>query len=49
LVLLAQISTSPTLTARIEVGGSIYRALERAPALDECLKAALETNKKEEY
>lgn len=34
LVLLAQISTSPTLISEVENHGSIYQALERSPALD---------------
>lgn len=45
LVLLAQISTSPTLQSKLDVGGSINRALERAPALDERVISSLEVDK----
>jgi len=44
LVLLAQKSTSPTLISRVENGGSIYRTLERSPALDKRIISSLETD-----
>lgn len=44
LVLLAKISTSPTLISKVENGGSIYRTLERSPALEVRIISSLETD-----
>lgn len=44
LVLLGQIGTSKTIAAKVALGGVIDRALTRAPALDERLLRALESD-----
>ena len=44
LVLIAQIGTSPTLISNVENGGSIYRALEKSPALEQGIISSLETD-----
>jgi hypothetical protein len=44
LVLLGQIGNSQTITAKVAPGGVIHRALTRAPALDERIFQALESD-----
>lgn len=41
-VLLAHISSRPTLTVKLDEGGTVDRALQRAPALDERVLRSLE-------
>lgn len=44
LILLGQIGTSPTLTAKVQPGGAIDRALSRRPAIDERIIQSMETS-----
>ena len=44
LILIAHISTASTLTSKLEAGGTVDRALSRAPALDERIIESLEVD-----
>jgi hypothetical protein len=46
LILLSKISTAPSLSARIADGGSINRALEQSPLLDDRLISSLKIDEK---